>query len=209
MQVVEHDECLLCSLFSFSLLFFFFATRNHRRGLYHRVRRVADDLTVVVAPSWTPPRIGALLRAAVRQIISILRAGPHSPSVCRSPVPLSGMKGEGGRDRPWTRASPLRPTSKKTGSSKLPRAFTSHGAGCRVLQCPSNSGGAPLPRKDTLPSSAGVATAPPMGYYLQRAFHFRSLPSDDDAASTFISMTSDDGTCIVKVFLVPVSRKDN
>lgn len=118
MQIVEHDECLLWSLFSFSLLFF--ATRNYRWGLYHRVRCAADDLTAVVAPSWTPPRIGALLRAAVWQITSILRAGLHSPSVRRSPVPLPGMKGKGDCDRPWTRSSPLRPASKKTGSSKLP-----------------------------------------------------------------------------------------
>lgn len=195
-----------------TLLFFssfvFFATRNHRR-LYHRVRRVVDDLMVVVAPSWTPPRIGALLRAAVRQITSILRAGSHSPSVCRSPVPLSGMKREGGRDRPWTRASPLRPASKKTGSSKLPRA--SHHTMLAVAY--SNVARTPEARlcRGKTPfrqRASRWVMAPPMGYYLQRAFYFRSLPSDDDAASTFISMTSDDGTCIVKVFL-PVSRKDN
>lgn len=80
---------LVTLLFLFFLIFFS-ATRSHRRGLYHRVRRAADDLTAVIAPSWTPPRIGALLRAAVRQIIPILRAGPHSAFVvrCSSPAPF-------------------------------------------------------------------------------------------------------------------------
>lgn len=127
MQVVKHDERLL-SIALLSFFVFAFARRAPRRELYHRARRAADDLTavVVVAPSWTPPRIGAPLRSTdVRRIIPILRAGPHLSS-----VPSFEIE----RGRRWRIAADPGPASKRTASSKLPpRVVTSHGARCRAL----------------------------------------------------------------------------
>lgn len=123
MQIVEHDGHLFWSLFSLNAIV---AGDSYHHGVYC----AADDLTTVVAPSWTPPRwIGALQRAVVRQVIPILCLGPHSllfVLFARSLTPK-----DRGRDPGPARAS-LLPTYKKTRSAitiyvvKAAAAFAHH-----------------------------------------------------------------------------------
>jgi len=94
----------------FRLLTFSFSTRSpattapcHHRH-HHRVYRL-DEPTAVIAPLGITPRIGALLDAAVRQIILILRVGPArratagrvAPAV--HPFPRSEIAGDPGSAR--------------------------------------------------------------------------------------------------------------
>jgi len=123
MQVVEHDGFLFWSLFSLNAIV-------PGDSYHHSVCRAANDLTAVIAPSWTPPRwIAALQRAVVQQVMPILRVGPHSPSFvlfARSLTPR-----DRGRDPGPARASlscfrrPRRraPVSHHMSSKRPPRSY--------------------------------------------------------------------------------------